>query len=107
MASTLDRIAHEAGRLLKFVAAALAQEEGARTFVGSLGWELPPGVDDLGIAALDLTKVIAKFDALEEAQSTNADDSVVAAKFADLLDEVIRTVSALRATIAGFSATGD
>jgi len=107
MASTLDRIAHEAGRLLKFVAAALAQEKGARMFVGSLGWELPPGVDDLGLAALDLTKVIAKFEALEEAQSTNADDGVIASRFADLLDEVIRTVSALRATVAGFSATGD
>ena len=107
MASTLDRIAHEAGQLLKFVAAALAEDGGPRTFIGALGWELPPGVDDLGLAALDLTAVVRKFEALEEAQSTNADDAVVAAKFADLLDEVIRTVSALRATVAGFSATGD
>ena len=107
MASTLDRIAHEAGRLLKFVAAVLAQDEGPRKFVGSLGWELPPGVDDLGLAALDLTAVVKKFEALEEAQSTNADDGVIAARFADLLDEVIRTFSALRTTVAGFSATGD
>ncbi len=107
MASTLDRIAHEAGQLLKFVAAALAEDGGPRTFIGALGWELPPGVDDLGLAALDLTAVVRKFEALEEAQSTNADDAVVAAKFADLLDEVIRTASALRATVAGFSATGD
>lgn len=107
MASTLDRIAHEAGRLLKFVAAMLAQEDGARNFVGSLGWELPPGVDDLGFAALDLTAVVKKLEALEDAQSANADDGVVAARFADLLDEVIRTFSALRATVAGFSATGD
>ena len=48
-----------------------------------------------------------KVEALEEAQSTNADDTVVAERFADLLDEVIRTVSALRAAVAGFSATGD
>ncbi|HEY2818958.1 MAG TPA: DUF6603 domain-containing protein, partial [Casimicrobiaceae bacterium] len=107
MASTLDRIAHEAGRLLKFVAALLTQDDGPRNFVGSLGWELPPGVNDLGFAALDLTAVVRKFDALEAAQSANADDAELAAKFADLLDEVIRTVSALRATIAGFTATGD
>jgi hypothetical protein len=107
VASTLDRIAHEAGRLLKFVAAVVAQESGPRDFVGLLGWTLPSGVDDLGLAALDLTAVVRKVDALEEAQTTNADDGVVAAKFADLLDEIIRTISALRSAIAGFGATGD
>ena len=70
MASTLDRIAYEAGRILKFVAGMLAQDGGPRTFVNSLGWELPPGVDDLGLAALDLTAVVTKFDALDEAVRT-------------------------------------
>ena len=107
MASTLDRIAHEAGRLLKLVAALLAQDDGPRNFVGSLGWELPPGTDDLGLAALDLTAAVKKLEALEEAQSANADDGVIAARFADLLDEVIHAVSALRGTVEGFSATGD
>src|SRR5215467_12841671 len=107
MASTLDRIAQEAGRLLKGVATVLEEEGGPRHFVNSLGWELPPGVDDLGLAALDLSKVVQKVEALEEAQSTNADDTVLAERFADLLDEVIRTVTAFRAAVAGFSATPD
>src|SRR5262245_35538260 len=107
MASTLDRIAYEAGRMLKFVAGIVAEDGGPRNFLGSLGWTLPPGAQDLGIAALDLSAVVKKFDALEEAQSANADDIVVAAKFADLLDEAIRTVQALRRTIAGLQATGD
>ena len=107
MASTLDRIAYEAGRILKFVAGMLAQDGGPRTFVNSLGWELPPGVDDLGLAALDLTAVVTKFDALDEAVTTDADELTVAAKFADLLDEVIRTVQAVRSAVGGFQATGD
>ncbi len=107
MASTLDRVAYEAGRILKFVAAMVAQDDGPRAFINSLGWELPPGVDDLGLAALDLTAVVTKFDALDEAISTDADELTVAAKFADLLDEVIRTVQAVRSAVAGFQATGD
>ena len=107
MASTLDRVAYEAGRILKFVAAMVAQDDGPRAFINSLGWELPPGVDDLGLAALDLTAVVTKFDALDEAISTDTDEVTVAAKFADLLDEVIRTVQAVRSTVAGFQATGD
>ena len=51
--------------------------------------------------------MVKKFEALEEAQSANADDAVLAERFADLLDELIRTVTALRAAVAGFSATGD
>ena len=52
MASTLDRVAYEAGRILKFVAAMVAQDGGPRAFINSLGWELPPGVDDLGLVVL-------------------------------------------------------
>ena len=106
---TLDRIAQEAGRLLKGVATVLAQDGGPRHFVNSLGWELPPGVDDLGLrcARSDQRSWQKGRKRSSKRKARTPTTPVLAERFAELLVELVRTVTELRAVVAGFSATGD
>ena len=107
MASTLDRLAYEAGRLLKFVASIVSADSGPRSLLGALGWELPPGAQDIGLVALDMSALVQKVDAVEEALSSGADSLEVDEKFVELFVELQHVLSALRAAVDGISATGD
>src|SRR6478752_547500 len=40
--------------------------DGPRTLLRSLGWDLPPGVDDIGLASLDIGDVLGLFELRRE-----------------------------------------
>src|SRR5262245_3900378 len=107
MATTIDRLAHDVGQLLKFVGAIAGADEGPEALLASLGWDLPPGVRDIGLASVDFSSLSATLDRLQEAISTDADSAVIAAQFAQLLVEVDHAFTHLRAVVAGLSAAGD
>ena len=107
MPSTLDRLSYEAGQLLKFLGALASANGGPAAMLRSLGWDLPPGGQDLGFAAIDLSNLAQKLDALDQASSSGASDAVLAAKFAEVFLELQRAIAHVRATIAGLSAAGD
>jgi hypothetical protein len=59
--------------------------DGPRTLLRSLGWDLPPGVDDIGLAALDLGDVGRRISAWTElATDPEADEGDEAAALAEL-----------------------
>jgi hypothetical protein len=107
MASTLDRLVYEVGRLLKVVSAVISADGGPGAMLRSLGWDLPPGVNDIGLAAVDLSTLVQKVDDVEDALNSGASDAVVAEKFAELLLELQRGIAHFNAAIAGLSAAGD
>jgi hypothetical protein len=107
MASTLDWLAYEAGRLLKLVGAVISADGGPGALLHSLGWDLPPGVKDIGLAAVDLSALVQKVDSVEQALSSDASDVVLAEKFAELLVELQHGIAHLNAVIAGLNAAGD
>ena len=106
MPSTLDRLSYEAGQLLTFLGTLTSAKSGPAALLNSLGWDLPPGAQDLGFAALDLSNLAQKLDALDQALSGGS-DAVLAAQFAEVFLELQRAIAHLRATIAGLSAAGD
>src|SRR5215467_7724066 len=107
MATTIDRLAHDVGQLLRFVGGITADANGPEALLASLGWDLPPGVRDIGLASVDFSSLSASLDQLQEAISSDADTTIVAARFAQLLVEVDNAFTHLRAVLAGLSATGD
>jgi hypothetical protein len=107
MASTLDRIAHDVGELLRFLGAIAGAPEGPRQLLDTLGWELPPGVTDIGLAQLDFSSLVQSVDRLQEALSSNASEAVIAERFAELLVRLEQAFAQFRAVIAGLSATDD
>src|SRR5262249_22111106 len=72
MATTIDRIAHDAAQLLKVVGAVTGADGGPRTLLATLGWDLPPGVADIGLAQLDFSRVVQAVESVQEALSSNA-----------------------------------
>jgi hypothetical protein len=56
----------KAGRPLRD---ALGGKGAAAAFLNSLGWELPPGIDDIGLTTLDIGKVLNRLDAVLRARA--------------------------------------
>jgi hypothetical protein len=107
MASTLDRLAYDAARLLGFVASVASADRGPRQLLATLGWDLPPGVEDVGLAALDLSALGTKVQAVEEALSSGADGAEVDRRFVELFIELQAALGHLGAAVSGLSAAGD
>jgi len=67
--------------------------DGPRTLLRSLGWDLPPGVDDIGLAALDLGDVGQRLTAWTELSADpEADEGDEAAALAELALSVGRAI---------------
>jgi hypothetical protein len=107
MATTIDRIAHDVGHLLKVIGAITGTPEGPRQLLAALGWDLPPGVEDIGLASVDLNSVVQSLERFQQALDSNAGTEVVAARGAELLVELNRAFTHLRAVIAGLNAADD
>jgi hypothetical protein len=105
MASTLDQIAKDVGHLLQLVGTVLGAPQGPKQLLASLGWDLPAGVNDIGLAAVDFRSVIASVEGLQQDFDANADEAVIAADAADLLIEIANAFTQVRAVIAALSAT--
>ena len=93
--------------MLKFLGLLTSAKSGPAALLRSLGWDLPPGAQDLGFAALDVSTLAQKLDALDQALSNGASDAVLAAQFAEVFLELQRAITHVRGTIAGLSVAGD
>ena len=107
MPTSLDLLVRELGHGLEVVAVATSAENGPRSLLRSLGWDLPPGVDDIGLAAVDLSALAEKLDELEEELDAGTTGVALDAKFAEVVLEVGSALTHLRAAVAGISAAGD
>src|SRR6266540_2511350 len=109
MATTLQSATEQLARALILVDDLLSDPRGGPTrLLGLLGWDLPPGVDDIGLAALDLSSVIDRITTLDAilAEGTATDIQVTAA-YAGVLTAVATALTNLGNLAAGFSASSD
>src|SRR5512143_3532163 len=64
----MANLVHEAtagvGRLLSFLTGLHDDLAEARALINLMGWDLPPGLDDIGLAALDLGDFVEKLEAV-------------------------------------------
>lgn len=107
MPSTLDQLAYEAGRMLKIIGAVASANGGPAATLRSVGWDLPPGVEDLGLAAIDVSALVQKVEALDQSLSSGASDAILAAQFAAVLLELQNAIANVRGAVSGLSAAGD
>ena len=75
------------------------QTNGPRTLLAKLGWDLPPGVEDIGLAALEIERVgteLTHWSELASNPDTPAEDQAIAlAKLADAVLDVLDDLSDL------------
>jgi hypothetical protein len=107
MASSLEQLAHEVARGFGAIHAVTGAPSGPLVLVRSLGWDLPPGVSDIGLAALDLSDLVEKVVDLDVDLSSGTSGIAVDAKYADVFLALQDAITHLAAIGRGLSATGD
>jgi hypothetical protein len=107
MPSSLDLAIQRLGNVLADIADVVERPDGPADLLGRLGWDLPPEVDDIGLAALDfsdLLTAIANLEDLIDAGTTGLDLDTGFAQVAVALGEFLQGIDTV---VNAFASTGD
>ena len=86
MPSTIERAGEHLASAVRALGRVSGDVRAAGQLLALLGWTLPPGVDDIGLASLDVATVAARLDALTALRSReDASDLEQAAAVAELV----------------------
>jgi hypothetical protein len=89
----------EVGQVLEFLAELHGKIDQAQALINLLGWELPPGVEDIGLASLDLGDFLEKLNAVIGAPDEEWENELaMLGRIADLtlaVNELVQTVLTL------------
>ncbi len=107
MPSSVDLAIQQIGNVLTGVADTLSRPEGPGDLLALLGWTLPPGVDDVGLAALDLGDLVSAIESLDVAITAGTTGLELDADYAQVALEVAHFIEGIDAVVSGFSALGD
>ena len=106
MSSTIDRAAEHVGRGLAGLESVSGDVRAAKQLLALLGWDLPPGVTDIGLAQLDVSTVVTRLEDLTalRAEPTTSDVDVAVA-VAEVVAALADTFSHVDSLVASFQAT--
>src|SRR5687767_13120728 len=79
MANSIHQLTESIGEVLSNLDDLIQLTSGTSAVVNALGWELPPGVDDIGLAAVDLTDLLQKLKVVADSSSEELKDEVLMA----------------------------
>ena len=110
MPTTIQTLTTELGKVVATLNNVTQLGAGAKGMVNALGWALPPGLDDIGLSALDFTVFLEKLRVVvESTESELEDELVMAPRIAELAiatavmaDHIDELAAALPATLGGF-----
>ena len=114
MASTIDRVTEYLGTATAALSDVSGSAQAAAQVLAMLGWAPPPGVDDIGLAQLDMSSLEARLDELIELRShdTTSDADLalgiaaVVGAVANAYDGIDQLVGSFQATPEYLAATG-
>ena len=73
---------------------------GPRVLLAKLGWDLPPGIDDIGLAGLDMDRVGTRLtewtNLAGDSEASTEDQAIALAELADAVIDVLSDLSDLR-----------
>jgi Family of unknown function (DUF6603) len=85
MPNTIHHLTESIGEVLSNLDALVQLTSGTSAFVNALGWELPPGVDDIGLTAIDFTNLLQKLKVVTDSSSEELKNEILmASRIADL-----------------------
>jgi hypothetical protein len=103
---TLQSIAAAVGRAFEPLVIAFSAPRRAEHLLNALGWQLPPGVQDLGLGRLDVAGLVQKVSDLRAAVSIEGDGSGASIQLsADVLSTLNAVLNAFTAFSNGLNAT--
>ncbi|MFZ1925406.1 MAG: DUF6603 domain-containing protein [Solirubrobacteraceae bacterium] len=107
MASSVDLAVHRIGSALSGVATTMSGPDGPRALLAALGWDLPPGVADIGLAAIDLADLVSAVEELEGQIRIGTTGLELDAHYAQVGIELAKLLQGIDAVINGFNAAPD
>ncbi len=107
MPSSVDLAIQRIGAVLTGVADSLSRPDGPAELLGLLGWTLPAGVDDIGLAALDLSGVVSAIQSLDAAITAGTTGLDLDVGYAQVAVEVGHFLQGIDAVVGDFAALGD
>jgi hypothetical protein len=110
MPNTIHVLTGAIGRVLEDLNGVISIASGSKGFINALGWDLPEGVDDIGLAALDFTDLLEKLQRVVKPSRADAQDELamaarvaeLAAAIAAMANSIDDLAEALPATLSGF-----
>lgn len=110
MANTINILTAEIGKLLSLLKKMLEDSRRAKAMVNALGWELPPGAEDIGLTSIDLTEFLEKLRiVLESSEEEWEDETLIAARITalaiamgNLVEEINHLAQELPAQLAEY-----
>lgn len=97
MANTLNSLTVEIGTVLSALEEAVARSTSTKAYINFLGWELPPGLDDIGLAGLDFAALLEKLRIVTESSETDWEDEILMApRITELAIAAGKLVQAIR-----------
>lgn len=107
MASSLDLAIQQVGSALSDIASIVDRPDGPADMLALLGWQLPPGVQDIGLAALDFSALVSAIENLEEAITAGTSGSDLDAAYAQVAVALATFLQGIDAVVNDFAAAGD
>ncbi len=80
MPDTLQTISEQSGRLLEQLGLLFQQTDRVRELLNVLGWAAPPGLEDIGLSALDFSEVLEKVQTLLDSTEAEQNDELLMAQ---------------------------
>ena len=106
MPSTIDRITEYLGNATAALDDVNGSAMAATQILALLGWAPPPGVEDIGLAQLDVSIIGARLDELSELRSQeNASDADLALAIAAVVTAVANAYDGIEQIVDSFQAT--
>jgi hypothetical protein len=108
MPSTIDRVSERVTDAVRALAKVSGDLRAAGQLLALLGWDLPPGVDDIGLTELDVSAIGARLDELIELRSReDVSDLELAAATGEVIVALSQAFSHLEDIARSLQATPD
>jgi hypothetical protein len=108
MTTSVERAGEHLARAFRALDRVRGDVQSARQLLALLGWDLPPGVDDIGLTLLDVTTLASKLDDLVEVRSReDASDLELATAVAEVILAVADTIDSTDQLIEALEASSD
>ena len=108
MTSTIDRAVEHFGGAVAALGSISKRAKAAQQLLALLGWDLPPGVNDIGLAQLDVALLATRLDELTTLRSQpGVSDADLALAIAGVVDAVATSIDDIDTLVDSFELTPD
>jgi hypothetical protein len=107
MASSLDLAIQGIGATLSDIAATVDRPGGPADLLALLGWDLPPGVQDIGLAELDFSALVAAVENLQDAITVGTSGLELDADYTQVGVALASFLQGIDTVVNDFTAAGD